>query len=116
MEQLQQQLNIVAQQVQQQQQLMSEQQAQFGQLQQQLLAALARATQAETERTQALNLSAAAQQAAATAVTAAAAAILFIQQPANPCRHRSPRTIPTSQTTRHSTKLARVETQNFHVC
>ena len=76
---MQQQLNVVVEQLAQQQQLIAEQQAQFGQLQQQLLAALTRATQAETERTQALNLSAAAQQAAATAVTAAAAATPFSQ-------------------------------------
>ena len=74
MEQLQQQLELLTERLAQQQQLIAEQQTQFGQLQQQLLAALARATQAEAERTQALNLSAAAQQAAATAATAAAAA------------------------------------------
>ena len=81
MEAFRQQLEQLTQQVALQQQQIIDQLTRFGELQQQLTAALARAAQAEAERTQALNLAATAQQAAATATTAAAAATPLLNQP-----------------------------------
>ena len=109
MEALQQQVIQISQQFIQQQQ-------QFNELQQQLTAAIARAQQAETERTQALQLAAAAQLALALAQQAInqLTTTPLTNQPLLDTKALGQ--APKTQTTGSVTKLVRMETQSFGVC